>query len=72
MISPTQMVVDKGIPNLLIAESLLTILRDMLQIFPLKSLTNSRPWNGEASKEVVIAFPAKQLQIIRVKLILHL
>ena len=59
MASPTQAVVDKGIPNPLIAENLLKILRDLLLVSPPKSLTNSRSWNDEASKEVVIVFPAK-------------
>ena len=59
MTSPTQMVVSKSIPNLLIAEGLLKILRDLLPISPPKSLTNSRSWNGEASKEVVIVSPVK-------------
>ena len=59
MASPTQMVVGKGIPNLLIAEGLLKILRDLLSLSPPKSLTNSRPWNGKTSKEVVIVLSVK-------------
>jgi len=43
MASPTQMVVSKGTPNPLIAEDLLKILRDLLPLFPPKSLTNSHP-----------------------------
>ena len=50
MANPTQTVVGKGISNLLTAEDLLKILRDL---FPfdssLKSLTNSRPWNGRTT-----------------------
>jgi len=53
------MVVGKNILNLLIAEGLLKILRDMIPLFPSKSLTNSRPWNCETSKEVVIVSPVK-------------
>jgi len=34
------MVVSKGIPNSLIAEGLLKILRDLIPLFPPKSLTN--------------------------------
>jgi len=38
---PTQTVVGKGIPNPLIAEDLLKILRDLASSSPSKSLTNS-------------------------------
>jgi len=42
--SPTQMVVGNGIPNLLTAESLLKILRDLISFdSPQKSLTTSCP-----------------------------
>jgi len=40
MTSPTQTVVGKGIPNPLIAEGLLEILRDLISPSPPKSLTN--------------------------------
>ena len=43
MASPTQTVVGKGIPNPLIAENLLKILRDLIPPLPLKSLINSLP-----------------------------
>jgi len=39
-VSPTQTLVDKGVPNLLIAEGLLKILRDLIPPSPPKSLTN--------------------------------
>jgi len=42
MASPTQMIVGKDIPNPLIAEDLLKILRDLVPSSPPKSLTNSR------------------------------
>jgi len=41
MASPTQTVVGKGIPNPLIAEGLLKILRDLVPSSRQKSLTNS-------------------------------
>ena len=44
MASPTQAVVGKDVPNSLIAEGLLKILRDLLPLFPPKSVTN--PVNG--------------------------
>jgi len=50
MASPTQTVVGKGIPNLLIAEGLLKILRDLIPPSPPKSLTNSLSWNGRTTK----------------------
>ena len=59
MASPTQTIVGKGKPNLLIVKGLLKILRDLIPIFLPKFLTNFRPWNGETSKEVVIVFLAK-------------
>jgi len=59
MTSPTQMIVGKGIPNLLIDEDWLKILKDLILIFPPKFLTNSCPWNDETSKEVVIVSPKK-------------
>ena len=43
MASPTQMLVGKGIPDLLITEDLLKILRNLIPPSPQKSLTNSRP-----------------------------
>jgi len=58
MASSTQRVVDKDILNLLIAEDLLQILRDMISPFPSKSLTNSLPWNGRTTKTVYI-FPMR-------------
>jgi len=51
MASPTQTVVDKAIPNSLIAEGLLKIMRDLILLCPPKFLTNSRPWNGKTSKK---------------------
>ena len=50
MASLTQTVVGKGIPNLLTAEDLLTILRDLSPLFPPESPTNSRPWNSRTTK----------------------
>ena len=52
MTSPTQTVVGKDILNPLMAEGLLKILRDLLSLPPLKSLANSRPWNGNTSKRL--------------------
>jgi len=43
MASPTQIVVGKGIPNLLIVEGLLKILWELILPFPPKSLINSLP-----------------------------
>ena len=59
MASPTQTVVGKGIPNPLIAESFLKILRDLIPPLPLKSLINSLPLNGKTTKKAVIIFPVK-------------
>jgi len=50
MASPTETVVGKGIPNPLIAEGLVKILRDLVPPSPPKSLTNSLPWNGKITK----------------------
>jgi len=50
MASPTQMVVGKGIPNSLIAEGLLKILKELIPPSPPKSHTNSRLWNGKTTK----------------------
>ena len=50
MASPTQTVVGKGIPNPLIVEGLLKILRDLVPFFPPKSLTNSCLQNGRTTK----------------------
>ena len=51
MASLTQMVVGKGIPNSLIVEGLLKILKNLIPLSPPKSLTNSchgmvRPQQG--------------------------
>jgi len=46
------MVVGKSISNLLIAEDLLKILRDLILPSPPKSHTNSRPWNGKTTKRL--------------------
>ena len=54
MASPTQTIVGKGIPNPLIAENLLKILRDWSRPRPLKSLTNSRPQNGMTTKNTCV------------------
>jgi len=59
MASPTQTVVGKGIPNLLIAEGLLKILRDLVPSSPPKSLTNSLPRNGRTTKIHVFIFLTK-------------
>jgi len=59
MASPTQTVVSKGIPNLLIAENLLKILSDLVPFSPPKSLTNSRPRNGRTIKIPVSISPMK-------------
>jgi len=56
MASPTQTIVGKRIPNLLIAEGLLKILRDLVLPSPPKSLTNSLPWNGRTTKIYVSIF----------------
>ena len=53
MTSPTQGVVGKGIPNALIAEGLLKILRDLVLPFSPKSLSNSLPQNGKTIKTYV-------------------
>jgi len=53
MASLTQTVVDEGIPNPLIAEGFLKILRDLVMSSPPKSLTNSLPWNGRTTKILV-------------------
>ena len=51
MVSPTQTVVGKGIPNLLTAEDLIKILRDLIPFdSPLKLLTNSYPWNDRTTQ----------------------
>jgi len=59
MASPTQTVVGKDIPNPLIIEGLLKIMRDLIPYSPPKSLTNSHPWNGKTTKKAVIVTPAK-------------
>jgi len=56
MASPTQTVVDKGIPNSLIAEDLLKNLRDLVPPSPPKSLTNFLPRNGRTTKIPVSIF----------------
>jgi len=53
------MVIGKGIPNPLIAEGLLKILRDLVLSFPPKSLTNSLPWNSRTTKIPVSIYLAK-------------
>jgi len=50
MASPTQTVVRKGIPNLLIAEGLLKILRDLVPPSSPKSHINFFPRNGRTTK----------------------
>jgi len=59
MASLTQTVVGKGIPNPLIDEDLLKILRDLVPSSPPKSLTNSLPQNGRPTKILVSIFPMK-------------
>jgi len=58
MISPTQMVVGKGKPNLLIVEGVLKILWDLIPPSPSKSLTNSYLWNGKTT-ESCNCFPSE-------------
>ena len=53
MASPTQMVVGKGIPNPLIAEDLLKILKDLIPLIPPEFSINSRPWNGRITKSYI-------------------
>ena len=51
MTSPTQTVVVKGITNLLTAEDLPKILRDLIPFdSPPISPTNSCPWNGRTTQ----------------------
>ena len=50
MTNPTQMVVGKGTPNLLIVEGLLKILRDLVPLSPPKSLTNFHTRNSRSIK----------------------
>ena len=59
MASPTQTVVGKDIPNALIAEDLLKILRDLITPSLPKSFTNSRPWNGRTTKDCIHFFKNK-------------
>ena len=59
MVSSTQTIVGKGIPNPLIVEGLLKILRDLVSFFPPKSLTNSLPQNGKTTKIPVSIFSIK-------------
>jgi len=59
MASPTQTVVGKGIPNPLIDEGLLKILRDLVPPSPPKSLTNFLLWNGRTTNIPVSIFPVK-------------
>ena len=56
MASPTQMLVGKSIPNTLIAEDLLKILRDLISLFSPKSPTNSRQWNDRTTKGCIHFF----------------
>jgi len=53
--TPTQTVVGKGIPNSLITEGLLKILRVLILPSPSKFLTNSHPWNGRTKKAVIVS-----------------
>jgi len=48
------MVVGKGTPNLLIAEGLLKILRDLVPSSPPESSANSLPQNGRITKIPVL------------------
>jgi len=56
MASPTQIVGGKGIPNSLIAENLLKILRDLIPSFPPKSFANFRPWKMVGLQKAVFIF----------------
>jgi len=49
------MIVGKCIPNPLITEDLLKILRDLIPPSLSKSLTNSRPWNDRTKKTVIVS-----------------
>ena len=51
-----QTVVGKGIPNLLIAEGLLKVLRDLIPTSLPKFLTNFLPWNGRTTKSCIRFF----------------
>jgi len=53
------MVVGKGIPNPLIVEDLLKILRNLAPSSPPKPLTNSYPQNGRTTKIPVSIFLTK-------------
>jgi len=67
MTSPTQTVVGKCTPNPLTAENLLKILRDLIPLFPPKSPTNSRPWNGRTTKGCIY-FPNNRSQLSCLKI----
>ena len=62
--SPTQTVVGKNIPNPLIDEGLLKILRDLVPPSPPKFLTNSLPWNGRTTKIPVAIFPVNEHRFV--------
>ena len=66
MASPTQTVVGKGIPNPLIAENLLKILKELVPSSPPKSFTNSYPQNGSATKLPVSIPPTKWIETCHV------
>jgi len=62
MASPTQTVVGTDIPNPLIAQGLLKILRDLIPSFSPKFLTNYLPWNGRTKKIPLSIFLVKWAQ----------
>jgi len=57
MASPTQTVVGKSIPNLLIAEDLLKILRDLILLIPTRIPYQFSSWNGRTT--IVFIFLGK-------------
>ena len=66
MTSPTQTIVSKYIPNPLIAEGLLKILRDLVLSSPPKFLTNFLPRNGKTTELPVSIFPVIRAQTCHV------
>ena len=71
MATPTQMVVSKGIPNSLIAENLLKILRKAKPTIHTKT-SLPFPFHGMVGPQTIFIFPAKLLQTEPDMLTLHL